>query len=145
MKKLTTNPILEELWQVRAQIEAEYGGDLDKYSEDLEKEFQTGKPRVVVVSDAIRKRAEKAMKPKYDKLPRNPILDEIRATRAKIVREFDYDMDKLCDHLAAEGKAEGRVYVNMKPRRIKSVPASAKNSIKQAKPTKKVSKRKRSA
>ena len=74
----------------------------------------------------------------------NPIA-EIREAREQILREFDYDLDKLCDHLAAEGKAEGRVYASLEPRRIKTVPASAKNSIKQAKPTKKANKRKRSA
>ena len=76
----------------------------------------------------------------------NPIA-EIREARERIMREFDYDLDKLCNHLAAEGKAEGRVYVSLEPRRIKrvSAPATVKNSTKQAKPSKKSTKGKRSA
>ena len=31
--------------------------------------------------------------------PPDPLIDEIRAIRAEIARQFDNDVDRLCDHL----------------------------------------------
>ncbi|MEI7685760.1 MAG: hypothetical protein WCL32_12100 [Planctomycetota bacterium] len=46
-------------------------------------------------------------------------IQELRAIREQIMLEFDYDLDKLCDHLNKEGLAEGRVYVAPQPKLLK--------------------------
>jgi hypothetical protein len=56
----------------------------------------------------------------------NPI-EEIRATRAAIMREFNDDADKYCDYLEEKWKDQDLRYVTPKPRRIKT---SSKSAVK---------------
>ena len=53
-------------------------------------------------------------------MPLDPI-EQIRAAREQIMKEFDYDLDKLCDFLAAQRKDEDREYVTPKPKRLRGV------------------------
>jgi hypothetical protein len=57
-------------------------------------------------------------------MPLNPI-EEIRATRVAIMRKFDGDVDKYCDHLEEKWKDSGLNVVAPKPKRIKARPVNS--------------------
>ena len=56
-------------------------------------------------------------------MPLDPI-EEIRAIRAEIMREYDYDMDKYGDAIEAAQSTSGRTYVQPPRRRIKKAVAT---------------------
>ena len=46
------------------------------------------------------------------------VIVEVRAIKDAYAAEFDFDIDAICDHLAAVEKASGRAYVSYPPRRV---------------------------
>ncbi len=46
------------------------------------------------------------------------VIAEVRAVKDAYAAEFDFDIDAICDHLAAVEKASGWNYVTHPPRRI---------------------------
>ena len=46
------------------------------------------------------------------------VIAEVRAVKDAYAAEFDFDIDAICDHLAAVEKASGRTYVSHPPRRV---------------------------
>ena len=57
------------------------------------------------------------------------VIAEVRAVKDAYAAEFDFDIDAICDHLAAVEKASGRTYIFHPPsRNITEVnPAAAEN------------------
>ena len=51
----------------------------------------------------------------------NPIVDEVRAARDAIAKEFDYDISKIAEAVRARKARSGRTVVNLPPR--KATPA----------------------
>jgi hypothetical protein len=51
-------------------------------------------------------------------MSRDPIVDEVRAVRDTIAREYDYDVKKLADALREEQRKGGREVVRLLPRRL---------------------------
>jgi len=51
-------------------------------------------------------------------LPRDPIVEEVRAVRDAIAKEFDYDIDRLGRALQERQVNNGRPVVRLPPRRI---------------------------
>ena len=49
---------------------------------------------------------------------KDPILEELHAVRAKLLREADYDLEKLVDALRAGELASGVKTVSLPPRKI---------------------------
>jgi hypothetical protein len=48
----------------------------------------------------------------------DPILDEVRAARDAIAKEFDYDIDKLAEAIKAREAKSGRTIVRLSPRAV---------------------------
>ena len=48
---------------------------------------------------------------------RDPIVEEVRAVRDALSKEFDYDVEKLARAIQADEKAKGRPAVHLQPRR----------------------------
>ena len=48
----------------------------------------------------------------------DPIIDEIRAVRDAIAKEYDYDIDKLAEALKAREAKSGRKVVRLPPREV---------------------------
>jgi len=51
-------------------------------------------------------------------MSRDPIVDEVRAVRDAIAREYDYDVKKLAEALREEHRKSGCEVVHLSPRRI---------------------------
>ena len=51
---------------------------------------------------------------------KDPIVEEVRAVRDALAKEYDYDVEKLGRAMQAAEKAEGRKTVILQPRRPKS-------------------------
>ena len=49
---------------------------------------------------------------------RDPIVDEVRAVRDAIARDYEYDVKKLADALREEQRKSGRKVVHLPPRRM---------------------------
>jgi len=50
--------------------------------------------------------------------PSDPIVDEVRAIREALSKQYDHDVEKLARALQAEEKKGGRPVVHLPPRRI---------------------------
>jgi hypothetical protein len=48
----------------------------------------------------------------------DPIVDEVRAIRDAIAKEFDYDIEKLADAIKAREVQSGRKVVRLPPRKV---------------------------
>jgi len=48
----------------------------------------------------------------------DPIVDEVRAARDAIAKEFDYDIDKLAQAIKAREAKSGREVVCFAPRKV---------------------------
>ncbi len=48
----------------------------------------------------------------------DPIVDEVRAIRDAIAKEFDYDIEKLADAIKAHEAQSGRKVVRLPPRKV---------------------------
>ena len=46
----------------------------------------------------------------------DPIVDEVRAVRDAIAKEFDYDIDKIAQAIRAREAQSGREFVSLPPR-----------------------------
>jgi len=53
-------------------------------------------------------------------MSRDPIVDEVRAARDAIAREYGYDVKKLADALRDEQRKSGRKVVRLGPRKAQS-------------------------
>jgi hypothetical protein len=51
-------------------------------------------------------------------LPRDPIVEEVRAVRDAIAKEFDYDIERLGRALQERQAKSGRPLVRLPPKRI---------------------------
>jgi hypothetical protein len=51
-------------------------------------------------------------------MPIDPIIDEIRAARDAIAKEFDYDIEKIAQAIKAREVASGREVVRLAPRKV---------------------------
>ena len=51
---------------------------------------------------------------------KDPIVEEVRAIRDALAKEYDYDVEKLGRAMQAAEKAEGRTTVTLPPRRPRS-------------------------
>jgi hypothetical protein len=49
-------------------------------------------------------------------MSRDPIVDEVRAVRDALAREYDYDVRKLAEALREEQRNSGRKVVHLPPR-----------------------------
>lgn len=54
----------------------------------------------------------------------NPIVDEVRAVRDAIAKEYDYDIAKIAKAVRAREAASDRTFVRLPPRR----PSAAKKA-----------------
>jgi hypothetical protein len=54
----------------------------------------------------------------------NPIVDEVRAVRDAIAKEYDYDIAKIAEAVRAREVKSGRTFVRLPPRK----PLSAKKA-----------------
>lgn len=59
-------------------------------------------------------------------MPFNPILEEIWATRERILREHDFDIDKVWDTIFEIQKTSGRTYLKLTHRHNKKSAESRK-------------------
>ncbi len=48
----------------------------------------------------------------------DPIVDEVRAARDAIAREFDYDIEKLAQAIKAREAQSGRKVVRLPPKKV---------------------------
>jgi hypothetical protein len=48
----------------------------------------------------------------------DPIVDEVRAARDAIAKEFDYDIEKLAEALKVREAKSGRTIVRLPPREV---------------------------
>ena len=48
----------------------------------------------------------------------DPVIAELWAIKDAYAADFDFDIDAICDHLAAMEKASGQDYVSCPPRRV---------------------------
>lgn len=48
----------------------------------------------------------------------DPIVDEVRAARDALAKEFDYDIDKLAQAIKAREVKSGREVVRLPPRKV---------------------------
>lgn len=48
----------------------------------------------------------------------DPIVDEVRAIRDAIAKEFDYDIERLADAIKARELRSGRKVVRLPPRKV---------------------------
>jgi hypothetical protein len=48
----------------------------------------------------------------------DPIVDEVRAIRDALAKEFDYDIEKLADAIKAREVQSGRKVVRLPPRKV---------------------------
>jgi hypothetical protein len=48
----------------------------------------------------------------------DPIVDEVRAARDAIAKEFDYDIDKLAQAIKAREVKSGREVVRLAPKKV---------------------------
>jgi hypothetical protein len=48
----------------------------------------------------------------------DPIVDEVRAIRDAIAKEFDYDIEKLAQAIKAREAQSGRKVVRLPPRKV---------------------------
>lgn len=48
----------------------------------------------------------------------DPIVDEVRAAREAIAKEFDYDIEKIAQALKIREKQSGREVVRLAPRKV---------------------------
>ncbi len=48
----------------------------------------------------------------------DPIVDDVRAIRDAIAKEFDYDIEKLADAIKARESQSGRKVVRLPPRNV---------------------------
>ena len=48
---------------------------------------------------------------------RDPIVEEVRAVRDALAKEFDYDVEKLARAIQADEQAQGRPPLHLPPRR----------------------------
>jgi hypothetical protein len=55
----------------------------------------------------------------------DPIVNEVRALRDEIAREYDYDIDAIFEALRKAEAASGREHVTLEPRRPAQQPAAA--------------------
>jgi hypothetical protein len=46
----------------------------------------------------------------------NPIVDEVRAVRDSIAKEYDYDIAKIAEAIREREAKSGRTYVHLTPR-----------------------------
>jgi hypothetical protein len=51
----------------------------------------------------------------------DPIVDDVRAIRDAIAKEFDYDIEKLADAIKAHEVQSGRKIVRLPPRKVTTV------------------------
>ena len=51
----------------------------------------------------------------------DPIVDEVRAARDAIAKEFDYDLERLAQALKVREERSGRTVVRLPPRRVGTV------------------------
>jgi hypothetical protein len=51
----------------------------------------------------------------------DPIIDEVRAARDAIAKEFEYDIDKLAEALKVREAKSGRKVVRLPPREVIAV------------------------
>jgi hypothetical protein len=47
----------------------------------------------------------------------NPIVDEVRAVRDAIAKEYDYDIAKIAEAVRAREATSGRAFVRLPPRK----------------------------
>ena len=47
----------------------------------------------------------------------NPIVDEVRAVRDSIAKEYDYDIAKIAEAVREREAKSGRTYVRLPPRK----------------------------
>ena len=48
----------------------------------------------------------------------DPIVDEVRAAREAIAKEYDYDIERLARAMQARQAASGRPVVRLRPKRV---------------------------
>ena len=48
----------------------------------------------------------------------DPVIAELWAIKDAYAAEFDFDIDAICNHLAAMEKTSGRTYISYPPRRF---------------------------
>jgi len=49
---------------------------------------------------------------------KDPIVEEVRRVRDVHAKQFDYDLDAICDDLRKREKASGQPTVSLPPKRI---------------------------
>ncbi len=54
-------------------------------------------------------------------MSRDPIIDEVRAVRDAIAREFNYDIEHLAESLRREQQQSDRKVVRLSPRKLPPV------------------------
>jgi hypothetical protein len=60
---------------------------------------------------------------------KDPILEEIYATREKLAKRFNYDIRAIAEHLRQEQEKSGRKIVRREPLRRPEAPKSAADDL----------------